>query len=110
MSEKNFTLLTDARLHRLLELTKLEIDDAMTRAYPGRQGGEVEVRDSNGATQRLRLEDVVNATTMEVQSRFRAAAAEALGQARALAIEACIDTLEHSEDVGELSGLLRGNA
>ena len=110
VSEKNFTLLTDARLHRLLELTKLEIDDAMTRAYPGRQGGEVEVRDSNGATQRLRLEDVVNATTMEVQSRFRAAAAEALGQARALAIEACIDTLEHSEDVGELSGLLRGNA
>src|SRR5258708_515882 len=60
VSEKNFKLLNDARLHKLIGLMTLEVDDAMTRTYPGKQGGEVEVRDTRGATQRLRLEDGVN--------------------------------------------------
>src|SRR5579859_278790 len=106
VSEKNFKLLNDARLHKLIGLMTLEVDDEMTRAYPGKQGGEVEVRDTSGATQRLRLEDDVNATPTEVQKRFRAAIEEAMGKARAQEIEDCIEGLDRSDDAGRLASLL----
>src|SRR5258708_25565837 len=107
VSEKNFKLLNDARLHKLIGLMTLEVDDAMTRAYPGKQGGEVEVRDTSGATQRLRLEDVVNATPAEVQKRFRAAVEEAVGKARAQEIADGIEGLDRSDDAVRLASLLQ---
>lgn len=110
VSEKNFSLLSDARLHKLIGLMTLEVDDEMTRAYPGRQGGEVEVRDTAGSVQRLRLEDVVNATPDEVQKRFSVAVEAVVGKARAQEIEDCIETLERSNDAGRLGALLEGKA
>src|SRR4029077_13252948 len=93
VSEKNFTLLNDPALHRLLALTSLHVDDEMTRAYPGKQGGEVEVRESSGASYLHRLEDVVNATASDVRERFRAAAESVVGAARTREIENGIDAL-----------------
>ena len=110
VSEKNFKLLNDARLHRLIGLMTLEVDDDMTRAYPGRQGGEVEVREAGGATRKLRLEDVVNATPAEVRLRFQVAVADAVGKTRAQEIEESIDGLDRSEDAGRLAMLLRAPA
>ena len=106
VSEKNFKLLNDARLHKLLGLMNLEIDDQMTRDYPGKQGGEVELRDAGGAVQRLRLEDVINATPMEVRERFRSATEEAVGKARAQEIEQAIETLDRSDDAATMACLL----
>jgi 2-methylcitrate dehydratase PrpD len=107
VSEKNFALLSDAKLHRLIGLMKLEVDDDMTRAYPGLQGGEVEVTDTSGGTQRIRLDNVVNATADDVRTRFRAATAEVLGAARAAEVEAFIDGLDRQADVGALGALLQ---
>ena len=107
VSEKNFRLLNDPRLHKLLAVTTLEIDDQMTRDYPGKQGGEVEVRDGSGGTRRLRLEDVVNATPVEVRDRFRWAVTEAAGKARAQQIEQAIDALDSSDNAAHLASLLR---
>ena len=107
VSEKNFTLLDDPRLHRLISATTLEIDDELSRAYPGKQGGEVEVRESGGATRRVRLEDVVNATAADVQQRFRVATQAALGAARASDLEGFISGLETGDDAGQLGALLR---
>ena len=108
VSEDNFRLLDDGRLHRLIGLTTLQVDDEMTRAYPRRQGGEVEVRETSGGTHRVRLDDVVNASAAEVRQRFRDAAESVLGAARARELEAFIDALERSEDAGRLGTLLRG--
>jgi hypothetical protein len=88
----------------------LEVDDEMTRAYPGKQGGEVEVRDSSGTTQKLRLDDVVNATSADVSERFRLAAEGAVGKTRAREIEDCIEGLDRTDDAGQLAALLRGQA
>jgi 2-methylcitrate dehydratase PrpD len=107
VTERNFTLLDDAELRRLIGITKLQIDDAMTRVYPGLQGGEVEVRDCAGATHRVRLENVVNASVADVQARFRLATQEAFGAAQAGAIERAIDELDGSDDAGRLARLLR---
>jgi 2-methylcitrate dehydratase PrpD len=107
VSERNFTLLNDATLHRLIGRTTLEVDDEMTRAYPGKQGGEVTVTELGGAMHRVRLEDVVNATAEDVRTRFRAAASDVLGKRRAEEIDQAIDRLEASDDVGRIVALLR---
>jgi 2-methylcitrate dehydratase PrpD len=107
VSEKNFTLLSDPRLLRLIGVMKLHVDDRMTQAYPGMQGGEVEVRLNDGNVHGIRLDDVVNATPSDVRERFRVAAADALGAERAREIEDGIDSLERSNDVGRLAALLR---
>ena len=108
VSEKNFALLDDARLHRLIGLMTLDVDDAMTRAYPGQQGGEVEIRCRGGALLRERLDDVVNASAAEVRARFRAAVSEAGGAQRARDLEDCIEQLPDSDDAGRLGALLGG--
>lgn len=45
----NFDHLNNSLVHRLLAVTRLEIDDEMTRAYPALQGGAVEVHLAGGA-------------------------------------------------------------
>ena len=110
VSEKNFTRLNDAQLHKLIGMMTLEVDDDFTRAYPGKQGGEVEVRSSAGQVRKLRLEDVVNATPADVSQRFRIAVEQAVGKARAQEIEECIETLDRAEDAGRLGTLLRASA
>ncbi|HZP88116.1 MAG TPA: MmgE/PrpD family protein [Burkholderiales bacterium] len=108
VSEKNFELLDDARVRRLIGLTTLEVDDALTRAYPGQQGGEVEVTGISATVHRARLSDVVNASADEVRRRFREAVSSAVGAARAARIEQAIEALDRSDDVGALVGLLQG--
>jgi len=110
VTERNFALLDDAELHRLIGVMTLQVDDAMTRAYPGLQGGEVQVREVGGATHRMRLDNVVNATEADVQARFRAATQDVFGAARAGDIERCVAELDRSDDAGRLARLLRAES
>jgi 2-methylcitrate dehydratase PrpD len=110
VTERNFALLDDAELHRLIGVMTLQVDDGMTRAYPGLQGGEVEVREAGGASHRMRLDNVVNASAVDVQARFRAATQEVFGAVRAGEIERCIAGLDESDDAGDLAMLLRAEA
>ena len=106
VAEKNFDLLDDPRVRRLIGLTTLEVDDAMTAAYPGQQGGEVAVTDTAGAAHRARLPDVINASFDDVRARFRSALSEAIGSARAAQIEAAIDGIDRCDDVGAMISML----
>ncbi len=108
VTENNFARLDDPRVQRLLTLTTMEADADMTQAYPALQGGEVAVRFRDDTVERVRLDDVVNATPPEVRERFRRAVGAALGHARALEIESYIDRLEREDDVSVLSALLSG--
>ncbi len=110
LSEESFARLDDPDLLRLVAVTRLEVDDALTRAFPGRQGAEVEVREADGSTRRARLDDVVPASPAEVRERFRAAAAAVVGAARAREIEAVVDRLEQLRDAGRLGLLIRAEA
>jgi 2-methylcitrate dehydratase PrpD len=110
VSEDNFALLDDPQLHRLIGAITMEIDDDMTRAYPGKQGGEVEVVQRGGERQRIRLEDVVFASAADVRDRFLKETASALGEQCADEIEKCIDGIEHSDDAGRLAALLGSSA
>ncbi|MGD8788074.1 MAG: MmgE/PrpD family protein, partial [Burkholderiales bacterium] len=105
VTEDNFSLLNDPGLHRLISLMTLEVDDTMTQAYPSQQGGEVEVTDKAGKTQRARLDDVVNATDEEVHERFRRELAAAFGDGQAGEVDAFIQNIEQARDAGKLAKL-----
>ncbi|HMM77258.1 MAG TPA: MmgE/PrpD family protein [Gammaproteobacteria bacterium] len=107
ITERNFDLLADPGLARLVSATRLEVDPALTAAYPGLQGGEVLVTLADGTQHAVRLEDVVHASAEEVARRFEAAAAKVFGAARAAEIAETIDTLEQRPDAGALARLLR---
>ncbi len=109
LSERNFALLRDPRLHRLLSRTELRIDDDMTRSYPARQGGAVTVLLDDGRRIQHRLDDVVNATPEEIRARFRKASEAALGAARSRQVEEGLEALEHNDDAGSWVALLGGD-
>lgn len=107
VSEDSFALLDDPDLLRLLDVTTLEIDDELTRAFPGKQGAEVKVRRLDGSTHSTRLDDIVTAAASDIRERFRTAAERVLGKAPAREIEGFIDQLDHADDAGRLGPLTR---
>jgi hypothetical protein len=78
----------------------------MTHAYPGHQGGGVEVTLQDGRRLDKRLVDVVNASPQEVYERFRSAAQAVVGPARAEQIGTLLDGLERLDDAGQLAAAL----
>ena len=106
VTEANFELLENPLVHRLLAVTRLEIDDEMTHAYPAQQGGAVEVRLADGACHTLRLADVVNATAQDVRERFQLAATTRLGHSAASRIGELIDGLLDNNNAGQLAAAL----
>ena len=106
IAEANYRMLDDAEVARLIGVTTLEEDAALTGAYPRKQGARVEVTLRDGRRMMRELADVVPATETQIRERFRAAAAKVLGEGRAVAIEATVDTLERIEYLGALQTLL----
>jgi hypothetical protein len=84
-------------------MTRLEIDPAMTNAYPAQQGGAVEVVLADGSKFQQRLDDVVNATDDDVLTRFRVAGETCVSAPTTQRIESLIDKLFLSEDAGQLA-------
>ncbi len=103
--EKNYQVLDDPEVLRLVRATTLESDAGFTAAYPGRQGAEVAVVLGDGTRVARRVEDVIPATADEVRARFRRSAAAKVGEPRALSIEAAIDQLEQAGDAGSIAAL-----
>jgi 2-methylcitrate dehydratase PrpD len=98
IEERNYRLLDDPGVNRLVSITRLEIDSAFTAAYPGAQGSEVIVALRDGRTERCRMDDVVAATPEQIRARFRSACTNWR------AIEEIIEQLEEQEDMSILSG------
>ena len=108
VTEANFDLLEDANLHRLLSITGLEVDPAMSLAYPTQQGGAVAVQLADGTRLEKRLDDVVNATADDVLARFRSAGLQRVGLTAMARIEALMQGLLQSDDAGQLAASLSG--
>ncbi len=107
VSEKNFALLKDEALHRIIHKITLDVDDEMTSAYPALQGGAVAITMTDGAVRNVRLANVVNAGEDEVRARFCGATVDAIGATRARELETFIDSLEHQHDMGAIGALFR---
>lgn len=105
VEEANYADLEDPEILRLVGLSRLIVDEALTARFPAEQGAEVEVTFAEGGPLTHRLDDVVPATPGEVRARFRAAATAAVGGRRAAELEALVDGLESTGDAGRLVAL-----
>jgi 2-methylcitrate dehydratase PrpD len=107
IAESNFDDPGAPSLARLIAATTLVVDDHMTHAYPGRQGGAVSLRAIDGTLHSAHLDDVVPADASVVRERFRAAIAAAMDAATASAVEDAITGLLDVADAASLPRLLR---
>jgi len=98
IEESNYHLLDDPEINRLASMTRLEVDQEFTAAYPGAQGTEVIINMRDGRTLRTKLNDVIPATPEQIRARFRSACPNAR------AIEKIVDELDQQEDMSILSG------
>jgi 2-methylcitrate dehydratase PrpD len=107
IDEENYASLQDPEILRLIEVTDLESDAAFTAAFPAKQGADVIIHLRDGKTIKHSLSDVVAATPAEIRSRFRAAAARAIGEDRARRLEQAIDGCEQLGDAGVIAAACR---
>lgn len=101
----NYADLEDPEIARLIAATTLAENPELTAAYPLRQPAAVTLVLQDGTRIREALDDVIAAPAAMVRGRFEAAAAEALGQARAADLTAFIDALAGSADALPLNAL-----
>jgi 2-methylcitrate dehydratase PrpD len=98
IAEDNYAQIGDPRILGLVDRTELECDSGFTAAFPTQQGAEVVVGLPNGKTIRQRLDNVIAATPQEIRARFRQAAADVVGDKRALHLEELVDNCEFLSD------------
>jgi 2-methylcitrate dehydratase PrpD len=110
IEEANYRNLSDPEINRLASITTVEIDPALTAAYPALQGAEVIVTLKDGRTLRRTLADVVPATPDQIRTRFRCSAEKILGADATAAAENFIDHLDEQSDAGALATLLSTNS
>jgi 2-methylcitrate dehydratase PrpD len=106
-AERNYVPQQNPAVLQLAELTRLEIDADLTRAFPAKQGAAVTVRLKNGETLEERVADVVPTDAAGVHERFLAAAGSCLGAQRAASLDRLIANLESCNDAAELARLTR---
>ena len=104
-TKASYLKLDDPALLALAAKVTVHAGDDFTAAFPGKQGAEVTVRLKDGRVLSHRLPDVIPADLDLIRRRFRAAAAKAIGADAARALEAAVDDLDRSADVGALMQL-----
>ncbi|MBS7699992.1 MULTISPECIES: MmgE/PrpD family protein [unclassified Chelatococcus] len=105
LDASNYTDLDDPEISRLIAATTLVAAPDLTAAYPRRQPARVTLTLDDGRQIERALDDVLVATPAMVQERFRAFAAQALGEAQAGALAIFIDTLADADDAIPLNAL-----
>ena len=102
VDEASYRRLDDPALLALAAKIEVEARNDFTAAFPGKQGAEVDVRLNDGRTLSYTLPDVVPADIDLIRRRFRNSAASIVGRGAAADLEAAVDALDESNDVGAL--------
>jgi 2-methylcitrate dehydratase PrpD len=110
VSESSFLTLIRPELLRLIAATSLEVDPALTQAFPGRQGAEISVILNDGSSYSQRMIDLEAATPEMIAARFGQSADQVVGVARRERIAQSVDSLETLQDVGALMRLTEGES
>lgn len=107
LEEDNYADIGDRQILRLVSKTDLQSEAALTAAFPVNQGAEVIVGLRSGKIHRQRLDNVIAATPVEIRSRFRLAAANAIGERRAQRLEELVDGCVGLANAGAIAAQCR---
>ena len=99
--------LDDPALRALAGKIHVRADEALTAAYPARQGARVTVTLADGQSFDERLDDVAAADEDLVRSRFRIAATASVGAAQAGELEDAVNDLPNAGDGGAMMQFAR---
>jgi 2-methylcitrate dehydratase PrpD len=105
IDETSYKRLDEAAVLALANKITVVVDDALTAAFPQKQGAEVVVKLNDGRTLAHKLADVVPADIDLIRRRFNEAAAATVGAEAGRKLEAAVDALDTSGDVGALMQL-----
>jgi 2-methylcitrate dehydratase PrpD len=105
--DSHFQNFSDERLESLANLITLEIDDALTQAYPGQQGAAIRLTNVTGQIVDANLEDVIPAGTEEVMNRSRHALADVLGEEQGKKLLELIARMESLDNLDAVFDLLK---
>jgi 2-methylcitrate dehydratase PrpD len=100
--EANYVPARQPGIAALARRVRLEVDDALTRAYPKQQGAEVTIRTVGGQHVSRKLENLRAADEALVTERFRRAAEARYGDTRAHRLADVIDNLDGLASVAPL--------
>lgn len=101
----NYTKLDDPEILRLMAVTVLAEDPALTAAYPQRQPARVRLTVAQGDVVTAALDDVQAAPDAMVRARFLTAASDVLGTARAAELAEVLGALLTIPTVDGLNAL-----
>jgi 2-methylcitrate dehydratase PrpD len=105
-AEQGYSPADNPAVVELAKRIRVEIDPELTAAFPRAQGARVVVTFDDGRAVQAEADDVAPAGAALVRQRFYAAAAAALGDARARELATFIDTIEARTDMHELDRLV----
>lgn len=105
--ESNYEPADQAEIRRIAKLVTIEVDDALTRAFPEKQGAEVVAVTKDGRQATARNDNVAPASDDVVRERFLTAATRSLGRRAAKELFSFVTTLETQADAGEIGRLAR---
>lgn len=103
LEEANYAQLDDPTIARLAQAIVLEAAPDLTAAFPARQGAALTVRLHDGTEITERLDDVIPASPDLIRTRFREAAASALGAGAAKNLETLVQQLPALTDAGRIA-------
>jgi len=105
IDESTYRRLDDAAHMALAAKVTVEVDPGLTAAFPAKQGAEVVVKLKDGKVLSRRLADVIPADIDLIRRRFGEAASAVIGADAARKLEAAVDGLDASADVGAVMRL-----
>jgi 2-methylcitrate dehydratase PrpD len=105
IDETSYQRLDEPAMLALAAKVDVVVDDGLTAAFPRKQGAEITVTLKDGTTLSQGLADVVPADIELIRRRFGEAATAAVGAEAAHKLEAAVDALDGSNDVGALMQL-----
>lgn len=108
-AEANYDPGTQPQIVRLAARTEVEVDPALTAAFPARQAAGIGVVLEDGRELLAEAPDVRPATEALVRERFAHAAAATFGAARARELADFVGSIEAAADLRDLGRLLRAS-
>ena len=103
--DSNYHNYSDTVVAGLINKIQLNIDEALTNAYPNKQGARIIVS-TEKSNYEAAQDDVIKADEAEVNIRFSQTAESILGSSKASRLVASIDRLTDTEDIRSFLDLL----
>jgi len=102
LAQSNYEKYSDPRVNKLASLATVEVDDAISGAYPKKQGCEITITLKGGKVIHDKMDDLEVMTDERVIANFEAQATRTLSKKQADELKNAILNLDKLDNIGSL--------